>query len=94
MLFARFNCCSLDFTPFKPSEQQLNDITLDFNNLVDKKIPINVYLTTRSEVLATVNPQRRKLFSRLQESINEIRVIEIKDLDKCPCGGTHVKNTE
>jgi len=83
----------LDFTPFNPTEQQLNDITIDFNNLVDKKITINVYITSRAEVLATVNPSRRKLFSRLPESINEIRVIEIQDLDKCPCGGTHVKNT-
>ena len=84
----------LDFTPFKPTEQQLKDITLEFNRLVDKKIPITVYTTSRDEVLATVNPARRKLFSRLPESIKEIRVIEIQDTDKCPCGGTHVRNTE
>jgi misacylated tRNA(Ala) deacylase len=84
----------LDFTPFKPTDQQLKDITLEFNRLVDEKLPIIVYTTSRDEVLATVNPARRKLFSRLPESIKEIRVIEIQDTDKCPCGGTHVKKTE
>lgn len=84
----------LDFTPFKPTEQQLNDITIEFNKLVDQKLPITIYITSRDEVLATVNPARRKLFSRLPESIKEIRVIEIQDIDKCPCGGTHTKNTE
>lgn len=84
----------LDFTPFKPTEQQLKDITLEFNQSIDKKLPITIYITSRDEILATVNPARRKLFSRLPESIKEIRVIEVQDTDKCPCGGTHVKNTE
>jgi len=84
----------LDFTPFKPTEQQLKDITLEFNQLVNQNLPITIYITSRDEVLSTVNSARRKLFSRLPESIKEIRVIEIQDTDKCPCGGTHVKNTE
>ncbi|MCD4740199.1 alanine-tRNA synthetase second additional domain-containing protein [archaeon] len=40
-----------------------------------------------------IDPKRRNLFSRVQVFIKDIRVVDIERVDKCPCAGTHVKNT-
>jgi misacylated tRNA(Ala) deacylase len=34
-----------------------------------------------------------KFMDRIPASITELRVVEISDIDLCPCGGTHVDNT-
>lgn len=82
----------IDFFPFKSSKEDLEFITAEFNKWIDKKIKVKKYFTTRQEVIETISKKRRNLFSRVPEHINEIRVVEIDSIDKCPCGGTHVDN--
>jgi len=83
----------LDFFPFKPTNEDLDFIEKEFNKFIDKKIEIKIYFTTRETVLKEIDEKRRNLFSRIPEIVKEIRVIEIKNIDKCPCAGTHIKNT-
>ncbi len=83
----------IDFEPFRPAQEILDSLTIKFNEIVDKKVPVKITFMTREDVLIQIDAKRRNLFSRLPESIKEIRVIEIEGIDKCPCGGTHVKNT-
>ncbi len=82
----------IDFFPFKPTKENLDFITKEFNDYIDKKIKVKKYFATRQEVIETISEKRRNLFSRLPENINEIRVVEIDSVDKCPCAGTHVDN--
>jgi misacylated tRNA(Ala) deacylase len=82
----------MDFHPFKPTQEDINFLQEEFNKIIDKHLKVSKYFTTRQEVLETINEKRRNLFKRLPESVQEIRVIEIENFDKCPCGGTHIDN--
>ena len=33
-----------------------------------------------------------KFLDRIPSSVDILRVVEIEDIDLCPCGGTHVSN--
>jgi len=81
----------LDFIPFKPDKEDLEYIKKKFNGYVDARIEVKIYEESREEVMRTVDERRRKLFDRVP--VQKVRIIEIVGLDKCPCGGTHVKNT-
>src|SRR3989344_4181048 len=83
----------IDFEPFRPTQEILDSLTIKFNEIVDKKVPVKITFMSREDVLIQIDAKRRNLFSRLPEFIKDIRVIEIEGIDKCPCGGTHVKNT-
>ena len=83
----------MDFRPFKPDHNDLIYLNDAFNEIVNKKIPVNIHFMSREKVIQDIDPKRRNLFSRVPSFIENIRVIEIENFDKCPCGGTHVKNT-
>ncbi|MBI2670426.1 alanyl-tRNA editing protein [Candidatus Woesearchaeota archaeon] len=87
-----FDFSRIDFFPFKPSQENLDFIRDEFNKTIDKSLNVKKYFSTRQEVIATISEKRRNLFSRVPETVQEIRVVEIENLDKCPCGGTHVDN--
>jgi misacylated tRNA(Ala) deacylase len=83
----------LDFHPLETSEELIAAMTERFNKAVDDGVDILIRNAPREQVLQEVDEARRRLFSRIPESVKDIRVIEIPQLDKCPCGGTHVANT-
>ncbi len=83
----------IDFHPLKIKQDKIKFLTEEFNKIVDNKVDIKIHHTTREDVLKNIDERRRKLFSRVPSSINEIRVVEINSIDECPCAGTHVKNT-
>ncbi len=88
------NSSRMDFHPIRFDEEILKDYEKKFNEIVEKAIPIEISFKDKKTVLSEVDEKRRVLFFRLPEAIQEIRVIEISGIDKCPCGGTHVSNTK
>jgi misacylated tRNA(Ala) deacylase len=84
----------IDFNPITPPTDFIDVVTMKFNQLVNEALPIKIYFTGREEVINSVDERRRRLFARLPESVKEIRIIEIEGVDKVPCGGTHVANTQ
>jgi misacylated tRNA(Ala) deacylase len=84
----------IDFHPLKIDELGLAEITKKFNEIVDKGVPVYIKEMNREDMMASVDERRRKLFSRVPESVKVVRVIEIYGIDKCPCAGTHVANTK
>ncbi|MEK6974417.1 MAG: alanyl-tRNA editing protein [Nanoarchaeota archaeon] len=86
------NISRIDFFPFKPSQEDISFMEKEFNKAADNKLIVKKYFTARENVISSISEKRRNLFHRLPESINDIRVVEIENFDKCPCGGTHVDN--
>lgn len=84
----------IDLKHFSPSKEKVRRLEKRFNHVVRRALPIKHYEKERKKVLEEVDAKRRRLFERIPSSITEIRVIEIPEIDKCPCAGTHVENTE
>jgi misacylated tRNA(Ala) deacylase len=82
----------IDFHPAKFSEKDLEDITVKFNEIVAKNLPVKIYEEERANLEKRVDSQRSNL-DLLPKFISKLRIVEIKDFDICPCAGTHVKNT-
>ncbi len=83
----------IDFTLDKITGEMRTLLEDEFNRIVDERRPIKAYMTTRSEMLPTIDPRRRKLFERVPPSVTNVRVVEIEGIDRCPCAGTHVAST-
>lgn len=83
----------MDLKPLSLDEEKINNISKKFNQAVDKQAEVELYITTREEVYKTIDERRRKLFERVPSFVKDIRIVDIKGMDKCPCAGTHVKNT-
>jgi len=82
----------VDFYPITFTDKDLRYIKNKFNNIVSKNLPITIYNKKREKLEKKVNQQRADL-DLLPKFIKNLRIVEIKDFDICPCAGTHVKNT-
>ncbi|MGG4201324.1 hypothetical protein [Peribacillus frigoritolerans] len=71
--------------PFDQLEQSIKKILAQ---------PHNVYMETISKAEAEQKEGVIKtVINLLPASLNEIRIVQIKDIDEQGCGGTHVSNT-
>jgi len=61
--------------------------------LIEQEIPVEISEKPREEVREDMIEDRVNL-DLIPDSIDPLRVVEIEDLDICPCGGTHVKNVK
>ena len=77
----------------KWSEELEKSIEEKFNEITKKGVDVVFETCSREEMMEKVDERRRKLFERLPSFIKTIRLINIKNVDLCPCAGTHVKNT-
>lgn len=70
----------------------LQEIEKTANDIVEEKRPVTARIMQRKEAEAVVIHFHESL-KTLPPQVQEVRIIEIKDLHVCVCGGTHVKNT-
>ncbi len=82
----------VDFKPARFTQEDLETIKNKFNEIVQKKLPIQIYDEKRKKLEEKVDEKRCNL-DLIPKSINNLRIVEIKQFDICPCAGTHVKNT-
>lgn len=83
----------IDFSLDELSPTDLRQIEDDANQIIARDLGIDCYTESRRSLLERVNPERCNL-DLIPQSIPELRVIEIRDFDICPCAGTHVRNTD
>lgn len=85
----------VDFNPFEPTKEDLGFIVNEFNGLIDQAREVKKYIVDREKVPEIVDdPRRLRLFKRIPKAVKRIRIVEIEELDKDPCAGTHVRNTK
>ena len=82
----------VDFHPANFSEKDLEYIENRFNEIIERNLPIKIYMEERENLEKRVNQQRCNL-DLLPKFITKLRIVEIEGFDICPCAGTHVKNT-
>ena len=82
----------VDFYPVKFSDEDLENITQKFNDVISKNLPVKIYEEERESLEKRVDQQRSNL-DLLPKFITKLRIVEIEGFDVCPCAGTHVRNT-
>lgn len=75
-----------------PDREKFNivDLETSFNDIIKTNAVVNIYNWDRKTILAHEKMRHTNFLDRIPESITELRVVEIEDIDLCPCGGTHV----
>jgi len=82
----------LDVAYENPLGPMLQEIEKTANNIVQEERPVTAKIMQRKEAETFVK-QFHESLKTLPPQVQEVRIIEIKDLHACACGGTHVKNT-
>lgn len=62
------------------------------NEYVDADLPVDTYTLDRETAEAELDPERTRL-DLLPDSVTEVRIVEIEDIDRTACAGTHVQRT-
>jgi misacylated tRNA(Ala) deacylase len=83
----------IDFNPIDFSNQMLSDLESAANDAIRAGHAVTAASMTRDQVMAAQPPERTNM-DLLPKSVTDLRVIQIgRDVDLCPCAGTHVANT-
>lgn len=83
----------IDFNPVNFTNEMLRDLEAAANDAVQAAYIVGTGTMTRDAINAELPPERTSM-DRLPASVTDLRVIRIgKDVDLCPCAGTHVQNT-
>jgi misacylated tRNA(Ala) deacylase len=83
----------VDFYPASFSDEDLKKIEDASNEVIAKNSPVKIYQEERDSLESRTDPLRSNL-DLIPASIKNLRIVEIKGFDVCPCAGTHVKSTE
>jgi len=77
-----------------PDRDKFNIIDLEtsFNDIIRTNAVVNIYNWDRKTILSHEKMRHTNFLHRIPESVTELRVVEIEDIDLCPCGGTHVES--
>jgi len=71
-----------------PTQEQVDSIEMEMNNLISACLPVSVEYLTREEAAPIVD------LSKLPEDAsNTLRIVRIGGYDACACIGAHVSNT-
>lgn len=70
----------------------IEDLESSFNDILSTNAPVNVYDWDRTTILSHDKMRHTNFLDRIPSSVKKLRVVEIVDIDLCPCGGTHVEN--
>ena len=70
-----------------------SDLEESVNEIIRSNKKVNIHNWDRESILSHEQMRHTKFMDRIPSSITQLRVVEIEDVDLCPCGGTHVDNT-
>ncbi|MFB6153580.1 MAG: alanine--tRNA ligase-related protein [Halodesulfurarchaeum sp.] len=73
-------------------EDDLDHVEQVVNDYLAKELEVRWYTMDREEAADVLDPDRTRL-QLLPDSITEVRIVEIEELDRTACAGTHVENT-
>lgn len=79
----------IDFEPADFSEEDVAFIEEQANSVIAKDLPVEKKQMPRAEAEERT-PEGRGLLDLIPDHVDPLRMVEIGDLDLCPCGGTHV----
>lgn len=82
----------VDFDVDAFTEEELETLEAQANEVFDDDVPVKGYEEDRGTLRERIDVERT-LLHLIPEHITTLRVVEIPDVDICPCAGTHVRST-
>jgi misacylated tRNA(Ala) deacylase len=82
----------VDFDVDGFTDEQLETIQTEANAVFDDDLPVEGYEEDRAKLKKRIDTERT-LLHLIPDHVTTLRVVEIPDVDICPCAGTHVKST-
>lgn len=79
----------IDFEPASFSDEDVAFIEERTNAVIEQDLPVEKKQMARAEAEKRT-PEGRGLLDLIPDHVDPLRMVEIDDLDLCPCGGTHV----
>jgi misacylated tRNA(Ala) deacylase len=74
------------------SEEEINKMISEANREIIKNHPISTRIVSRAEA-ESISGSIKTVVNLIPESVKEIRLVKIGNIDEQACGGTHVKET-
>jgi len=81
----------VDFQPATFTADDLKRIEDECNRVFAAALPVTIFEEDRVAVENRV--EDRALMGLIPKGIRRLRIVKIQDVDYCPCGGTHLRNT-
>jgi misacylated tRNA(Ala) deacylase len=83
----------LDFKPSELDEKTIGEVEAEFNDIVDKDIPLRIFYTSREELDVEGDARKLEFLEKIPRNIDRLRMVEIPGHALTFCFGTHVKST-
>lgn len=80
----------IDFAPLSHDEVDVSLIETRCNDLIRVNPPVLVMFQDRSEIEDSQNAERCNVHL-IPQSVRELRIVKIQDVELCPCAGTHIR---
>jgi misacylated tRNA(Ala) deacylase len=83
----------IDFEPADFSDEDVALIEARTNAVIEEDLPVEKKQMARAEA-EEKTPEGRGLLDLIPDHVDPLRMVQIGDLDLCPCGGTHVDHLQ
>jgi misacylated tRNA(Ala) deacylase len=82
----------IDFAPIAFTPEMVAELEAKCNKVFSSALPVTIYEQDRAELEKRIGLERANL-DLLPKSVQRLRIIQVGEIDICPCAGTHVRNT-
>jgi len=81
----------IDFSPLSHDKVDTKDIENQCSDFIRMNPRIRVFFEKRSIIEGTVDAERCNV-SLIPQSVRELRIVKIEEVELCPCAGTHIRD--
>ena len=83
----------LDFQPSEITEETIKKVWTNFDEIVEKNIPIEIYYINRDNLRVGEDLRKQSFLEKIPQSVQKLRIIRIGEYAETFCMGTHVRST-
>ena len=83
----------LEFKPSDLTEEIVEKVGEEFNEIVEADIPLHIYYTSREDLAGEEDERKRSFLEKIPKAVDTLRMVEIPPYALTFCFGTHVRST-